>query len=76
MDGYEGDGFYCQEIDPCQKNNGNCSPHAICTYLEPVKLIVLLYFLVSTTRDVIPKRAIKLSWLEPWLPVEGEPKTG
>ncbi|XP_028407950.1 stabilin-2-like isoform X3 [Dendronephthya gigantea] len=35
IDGYEGDGYYCQEIDKCQTKNGGCNKHAICKYTGP-----------------------------------------
>ncbi|XP_046840914.1 stabilin-2-like isoform X2 [Xenia sp. Carnegie-2017] len=33
--GYEGDGYYCQEIDRCLKNNGGCNDNAVCRYVGP-----------------------------------------
>ena len=35
--GYEGDGYYCQEIDKCLKDNGGCSKNAVCRYVGPVR---------------------------------------
>ena len=36
--GYEGDGYFCQMIDRCAKNNGGCGENALCIFRGPVRV--------------------------------------
>lgn len=36
--GYHGDGYYCELLDVCLTNNGDCDPNATCLFTGPVSL--------------------------------------
>lgn len=41
VNGYQGDGVYCEPINPCQEENGGCDQEtSFCSYLAPNQVII------------------------------------